>query len=99
MSRGRPKPEKVERIRVALLARDGGSCFYCRKPFTDETPATFDHYIPRAIWRTWRQRNLVLACEPCNHAKGDLLPWPVAALLLRNVRHSDVWQRACGLAA
>ncbi|RSS53022.1 HNH endonuclease [Streptomyces sp. WAC01280] len=99
MSRGRPKPETMQRIRSNLLARDGGMCFYCRRPFTDDEPSTFDHYIPRAIWRTWRQRNLVLACGPCNNAKGDTLPWTVAALVLRNVRHGVEWQRACGLAA
>ncbi|MGY3845267.1 HNH endonuclease [Streptomyces hydrogenans] len=99
MSNGRPKPEKIARIRANLLARDGDACFYCRRPFTDDLPPTFDHYIPRVLWRTWRQRNLVLACAPCNNAKGDTLPWPLAAMVLRNVRHSDVWRRACGLAA
>ncbi|MFD8640776.1 HNH endonuclease [Streptomyces zaomyceticus] len=99
MSRGRPKPETMQRIRSNLLARDGACCFYCRRPFTDDEPPTFDHYIPRAIWRTWRQRNLVLACGPCNQAKADALPWTVAALVLRNVRHGVEWRRACGLAA
>lgn len=57
------------------------------------------HYVPRVLWKTWRQRNLVLACGPCNVAKGAVLPWTVVALLLRNVRQNQLWRDACAAAS
>ncbi|GLW00910.1 hypothetical protein Slala05_45410 [Streptomyces lavendulae subsp. lavendulae] len=96
MSRGRPDAETRNRIVQNLARRDGSRCFYCRSPFSpDMTGVTLDHYVPRALWKTWRQRNLVLACGPCNVAKGAVLPWTVAALLLRNVRQHQLWRDAC----
>ncbi|MFJ7207490.1 HNH endonuclease [Streptomyces sp. NPDC098789] len=88
------------RIVGNLAERDGPRCFHCRRPFAaDMVGATLDHYVPRALWKTWRQRNLVLACAPCNWSKGDRLPWTVAALLLRNVRQHQLWRDACGAAS
>ncbi|MEV5441419.1 HNH endonuclease signature motif containing protein [Streptomyces sp. NPDC052644] len=75
--------------RAAQIAQrkcHGWQCFYCRRPFSDERPWTFDHYIPYSLWRTARLRNLVLACGPCNERKADALPWTVVVLLLRNAR-------------
>ncbi|GAA3531460.1 hypothetical protein GCM10022419_008200 [Nonomuraea rosea] len=92
---GRRKPRHMSgehgRIFRALLAfRDGPRCFYCRAPFADpSTEATFDHYLPSALWLTGRHNapwNLVLACDPCNGAKGDRLPWPLVWLLLARFR-------------
>ncbi|MFJ2259945.1 HNH endonuclease [Streptomyces sp. NPDC087844] len=60
---------------MRIAQRDGARCFYCRTPFTDPaTEATFDHYMPYALWPTNRNFNLVLACPPCNLRKGDVLP-------------------------
>ncbi|MBT2493681.1 HNH endonuclease [Streptomyces sp. ISL-96] len=81
--------------RLAERSGCGWCCFYCRSPFTETSRATFDHYIPYWLWRTGRQRNLVLACGPCNSAKADALPWAVAVLLLQKVRSSPVWRAAC----
>ncbi|WP_405489079.1 HNH endonuclease [Streptomyces sp. NBC_00096] len=100
MSRGRPKSETRTRIVHNLVRRDGARCFYCRRPFGPEmVGATLDHYVPRALWKTWRQRNLVLSCGPCNNVKADTLPWPFAMLLLRNVRQNQLWRDACGAAS
>ncbi|MET8862275.1 HNH endonuclease [Nonomuraea sp. NPDC004580] len=76
---------RARKVRRKLAKRDGGSrCFYCAKPFADlHLDATFDHFIPYRVWRTWRQENLVLACDPCNQAKGSRLPWPFVWLLLQ----------------
>ncbi|GAA3255904.1 HNH endonuclease [Streptomyces lavendulae] len=96
MSRGRPDALTRARIVAKLARRDGARCFYCRHSFgPDMAGVTLDHYVPRALWKTWRQRNLVLACGPCNAAKADALPWTVAALLLRNVRQHQLWREAC----
>jgi 5-methylcytosine-specific restriction endonuclease McrA len=97
--RRRLTAEERERVLRNLAERDGARCFYCAHPFTHLGSATLDHYIPHCLWRTWKQRNLVLACGPCNEAKADRLPWPVVVLLLRNVRQHELWRRACGLAA
>jgi 5-methylcytosine-specific restriction endonuclease McrA len=85
--------ELVERI--ASRKRQGWRCLYCRAPFTDELRPTLDHFIPYSLWRTGNQHNLVLACEPCNSAKADALPWTVAYLLLERVRKHADWRRAC----
>lgn len=96
MSRGRPKNATRARIVQNLARRDGDCCFYCRSPFSaDMAGVTLDHYVPRALWKTWRQRNLVLSCGPCNNVKADTLPWTFAALLLRNVRQNQLWRDAC----
>ncbi|WUD74614.1 HNH endonuclease [Streptomyces sp. NBC_00510] len=88
-------PEDRRHVRRSLAARDGARCFYCQRPFPDIDTATLDHYVPYSLWRTWRQRNLVLACGPCNTAKADTLPWLVALLILRNVRQHALWRNAC----
>ncbi|WP_018569190.1 HNH endonuclease [Streptomyces sp. PsTaAH-124] len=82
MSRTRPNSRRVRDMRQRLLCRDGRRCFYCRTPFTSDTDATLDHYIPYSLWRTWWARNLVLACTDCNSGKGDRLPWPLVWVLL-----------------
>jgi 5-methylcytosine-specific restriction endonuclease McrA len=61
-------------IRRSLAARDGKRCFYCTTVFADLADATIDHLIPKSVLPGWRQFNLVLACRPCNNAKGDTLP-------------------------
>ena len=61
-------------IRRSLAARDGKQCFYCQTGFADLGSATIDHLIPQSVLPGWAQFNLVLACRPCNNAKGDTLP-------------------------
>ncbi|MGW3352581.1 HNH endonuclease [Nonomuraea rubra] len=85
----RPRHMRGEygRIYRAVLAfRDGPACFHCGTRFADpSTEATFDHYLPSTLWRTRRHNapwNVVLACDGCNGAKGDRLPWPLVWLLL-----------------
>jgi CRISPR/Cas system Type II protein with McrA/HNH and RuvC-like nuclease domain len=54
-----------------LAERDGGAhCFYCgirEKIYR----LTIDHLVPRSRGGTHALANLVLACEPCNKAKGS----------------------------
>jgi 5-methylcytosine-specific restriction endonuclease McrA len=61
-------------LRRSLAVRDGKRCFYCKTPFADLADATIDHLIPKSVLPGWRQFNLVLACRPCNNAKGNTLP-------------------------
>ncbi|MGW5684585.1 HNH endonuclease [Nonomuraea sp. NPDC003754] len=87
-SRKRPsylKGEQGRALKHVLAARHGSRCFYCGTPYSDPTVATFDHYLPYWLWRRYSRSNLVLACEPCNQAKADMLPWPLVWLLLAAV--------------
>lgn len=59
---------------VRLARRDGGEqCFYCSCGLDTES-ATADHYWPRDAGGTNDERNLVLACRPCNKRKSNILP-------------------------
>lgn len=80
-------------LHCALRERDGRRCFYCRRNFK-KTPMrrkTLDHYIPHRMWPAWEVDNLVLACEGCNTAKDDSLPWPLVWLLLATYRPEN-WE-------
>lgn len=76
-----------------LKARDGKRCFYCARNFRSrpQRRKTLDHYVPHCVWPGWDVTNLVLACEACNAAKGDVLPWPLVWLLLATFR-PDNWE-------
>jgi len=80
-------------LQCALGARDGRRCFYCRRNFKKSRlrRKTLDHYVPHRIWPGWDLSNLVLACEGCNLAKADALPWPLVWLLLATFR-PDSWE-------
>ncbi len=39
-------------------------------------PATRDHIIPRSRGGLNLRENLIIACGPCNEAKGRRLGWP-----------------------
>lgn len=72
-----------------------GPCHYCGQP-----GATWDHIVPESLGGPGRRENLVVACAPCNHRKGDDRPtcscvkcreavvrwWPVV--------RSDRWPQA-----
>ncbi|MFF0009613.1 HNH endonuclease [Streptomyces tibetensis] len=66
----RPHGRKRANMRNKLRELQGDRCFYCRTAFSEVAPATLDHLIPYLIVRNWDMRNLVVACEPCNTAKG-----------------------------
>jgi 5-methylcytosine-specific restriction endonuclease McrA len=77
-SRGRrprgPNAARRRVIRCQLAARDGARCFYCGTAFAALGEATIDHLVPHCQLPGWKLANLVLACGPCNRAKGDRLP-------------------------
>ncbi|WP_316251460.1 HNH endonuclease signature motif containing protein [Streptomyces fungicidicus] len=74
--------EQRRRRRVWLARRFGLSCAYCYRPFTFLEQATLDHVVPFSLYRTWSFQNLMLACRPCNQAKGNRLPLSLALLLV-----------------
>ncbi|WP_405580649.1 HNH endonuclease [Streptomyces sp. NBC_01092] len=87
--------EERGHFQCAIAKRDGRRCFYCGRNFKKRPMRrkTLDHYIPHRIWPGWDVDNLVLACEGCNVAKADALPWPLVWLLLA-VYRPDGWELA-----
>lgn len=54
-----------------VARKTDGRCFYCGVQLTKLT-ATRDHVVPRSKGGLNTATNLVLACGPCNHEKGNL---------------------------
>lgn len=79
---------RKQRLRVRLAERDGGPrCFYCWSSFDDlDLSATFDHFAPRRLLPVCKSWVLVLACYPCNQAKGDSLPRGLVLALLNMIQ-------------
>ncbi|MEU9641502.1 HNH endonuclease [Streptomyces sp. NPDC048188] len=72
---GHMRGDKGRRKRVRIARQQGNRCFYCRTPFKDAAAeGTFDHYLPYVLWPRNVVFNLVVACKPCNVAKGETLP-------------------------
>lgn len=63
-----PGPVK-RRVRDVLLAAQDHRCGYCARALRAEA-ATLDHRHPRALGGRNQRDNLLVACEPCNTAKG-----------------------------
>ena len=63
-------PRAVQRkiSRRALFARDGWRCVYCG---TGSGRLTLDHVVPRSRGGESVWENVVTACAPCNHRKGN----------------------------
>lgn len=55
-------------VREYLLEKFGRRCVYCG---TKGVPLNIDHVMPRSHGGSNRGTNLVLACVPCNQAKGN----------------------------
>jgi len=73
---------KVKFSRANVLARDRCRCQYCGRQFPKEK-LTFEHVIPRCQGGTTRWENIVMACWPCNDAKGGRRPEQADMRLLR----------------
>lgn len=59
------------KVRDDLAKRYGWQCHWCCVPLTPET-ATLDHIKPRCLGGNWYYKNLVLACQECNNARGPI---------------------------
>ncbi|MBB4916963.1 HNH endonuclease [Streptosporangium saharense] len=71
----KPNARRRQQLRRQLAERDGARCFYCAHRFRHpDRDATLDHLVPVYYGGTWVRANLVLACEPCNIAKGHQAP-------------------------
>lgn len=82
------------RIKLDLIERHGFRCAYCAREFVDLDDATLDHVIPNCVVGHWKPWNLVLACGPCNNAKGDGVPLVLLPLLCRLLIVAETVARA-----
>ncbi|MGW1399303.1 HNH endonuclease [Streptomyces sp. NPDC002405] len=85
-------PQRRDFFHCAIARRDGRRCFYCSRNFRRRPlrRKTLDHYVPHRLWPAWDIDNLVLACEACNLAKADALPWPLVWLLVTVYRPDNL---------
>lgn len=75
MSKQSSRGSGWNRLRLAVLERDGWVCSTCGKALEGDD-ATVDHVIPKAAGGTDDTSNLVSMCRTCNASKGDR-PAPV----------------------
>lgn len=73
--------ESIYADRYVLYSRDRHLCAYCGDQFLARD-LTIDHVMPKSRGgkNTWT--NVVAACKPCNHRKGDKTPEEVKMHLL-----------------
>ncbi len=77
---------------LALLDRDGSSCYWCFEVFSPINPYSLDHVTPTSRGGGNGLDNLVLACFWCNNARADRTPQEYMAWLAENYLPFD--QRA-----
>lgn len=56
--------------KVNLYIRDVYTCQYCNTPY-GKSNLTLDHVLPLSKGGKTSWENIVAACGPCNHSKGD----------------------------
>ena len=59
-------------IKIRML-RKSNCCHWCNTPLVRKT-ATIDHVIPLSRGGLDNSNNRVLACQPCNSARGSQMP-------------------------
>ena len=64
---------RAARLRAAV-ERDGGTCVWCGRPFTDLVPPTTEHVVPRLKGGPSWPENEVAACRRCNSERGHRGP-------------------------
>jgi 5-methylcytosine-specific restriction endonuclease McrA len=65
--------DRAARLRAAL-DRDGPTCVWCGRPFTDLVPPSTEHLVPRVKGGPSWAENEVAACRRCNSARGHRGP-------------------------
>lgn len=74
--------ESSREIDIYSAEFTNGKCFYCGEDLYDENNGvmTFrqdvehDHLFPASMFNLYAKGNVVLACNPCNREKTDLMP-------------------------
>jgi hypothetical protein len=69
----RGAPSSAQRLVVAL-DRDGASCVWCSRDFSDLVRPTREHVVPRVKGGPSIPENEVAACARCNRERGHASP-------------------------
>src|ERR1035437_3381316 len=64
-----PRGRSIPLTTRTVVARDRGLCGYC-----GNSADTMDHIVPRSKGGPHAWENVVAACRPCNHRKGNKTP-------------------------
>lgn len=67
-------PERLA-LKAQVLREAGRKCAYCGARW----PLTIDHIIPLNRGGGHHRENLQCLCKPCNEAKGERMPYELAA--------------------
>lgn len=83
-----PYNRKINFSRHNLFIRDQHTCQYCGKQLCS-SQLTYDHIIPKCrfvenkkLSTNWN--NIVTACRPCNHKKGNRTPKEAGMQLIKS---------------
>jgi 5-methylcytosine-specific restriction endonuclease McrA len=67
------RPDRAARLDT-VLDRDGGTCMWCGRAFTQRVPPTTEHVVPRVKGGPSWLENEVAACRRCNGDRGHRSP-------------------------
>ena len=65
--------DRAARLRAAA-DRDGATCIWCGRAFTDQVRPTTEHVVPRVKGGPSWLENEVAACGRCNSERGHAAP-------------------------
>jgi len=85
------------KFRYYLWIRDNGRCQYCGKPVEPNKGWHIEHILPWSFGGPDTEDNLVVACIPCNMAKGTKIIFPIGFYELppkwwRTIAKMIVWR-------
>lgn len=95
---------KIPFSRKNVFIRDQLTCQYCGFCNGHTDKLTYDHVIPRAIWKKYNYNgtptnwdNIVVSCKTCNTKKADRTPKEAGMKLLRPVKAPNPAQFILGI--
>lgn len=68
-----PRPARAKKMNLHLWKRGARRCHYCGCNLTRATIRA-DHVVPLSRGGYDKLSNCVASCEPCNQAKGNMMP-------------------------
>jgi 5-methylcytosine-specific restriction endonuclease McrA len=100
----RQKGRKIPFSRKNIFLRDNLTCMYCGEQDITGENLTFDHVIPRAIWKNQNHRgtpttwtNIVTCCKSCNRKKANMTPKQANMNLLKEPKEPNIHQYILGI--
>jgi 5-methylcytosine-specific restriction endonuclease McrA len=67
-----PSEKLPEQLSAEIMVRDQATCVYCGASKRQGAQVSVDHIRARSWLGTNATSNLVVACKPCNDAKGNM---------------------------